>query len=148
MPKDRDPLPATALALLRTWIDQGAKMPAASAAAIAAVDKPAPTHWAYVSPVRPDLPDVVNLKWVRNSIDRFVLARLERERLSPSQEAAKSTLLKRVTLDLTGLPPTPETLDAFLADSSPDAYEKVVDRLLASPNYGERWARPWLDLAR
>ena len=77
-----------------------------------------------------------------------MLARLEREKLSPSPEAPKSTLLRRVTLDLTGLPPSPAELDAFLADASPDAYDKVVDRLLASPHYGERWARPWLDLAR
>ena len=86
--------------------------------------------------------------WERNDLDRFVLARLEREKLSPSPEASKSTLLRRVTLDLTGLPPTPAELDAFLADTAPDAYERVVDRLLASPHYGERWARPWLDLAR
>ena len=86
--------------------------------------------------------------WARTPIDRFVLARLEREKLSPSPEASKATLLRRVTLDLTGLPPTPAEVDAFVADTAPDAYERVVDRLLASPHYGERWARPWLDLAR
>src|SRR5262249_52541036 len=78
----------------------------------------------------------------------FVLARLEQEGLQPAPEASKETLLRRVSLDLVGLPPTPAEIDAFLADTSPDAYEKVVDRLLASPHFGERWARPWLDLAR
>ena len=101
-----------------------------------------------MKPTRPALPAVARADWPRNAIDRFVLARLEREKLSPSPEAAKSALLRRVTLDLTGLPPSPAELDAFLADTAPDAYDKVVDRLLASPHYGERWARPWLDLAR
>ena len=109
---------------------------------------PAKEHWAYVKPVRPELPAVGRPGWVRSPVDRFVLARLEREQLSPSVEAAKATLLRRATLDLTGLPPTPEELDAFMADRSNDAYARVVDRLLASPHYGERWARPWLDLAR
>jgi hypothetical protein len=109
---------------------------------------PAKAHWAYVKPVRPGLPAVARPGWVRSPIDRFVLARLEREKLSPAAEAGKATLLRRATLDLTGLPPTPEELDAFLADRSNDAYARVVDRLLASPHYGERWALPWLDLAR
>jgi hypothetical protein len=143
MPLDADPLPDAVVAQLRAWIDQGAPMPAGNAAA-ATVDE----HWAYVKPKRPALPEVKNAAWVRNPIDRFVLARLDREGLQPSPDAGKSILLRRVTLDLTGLPPTPEEIDAFLADTSPDAYEKVVDRLLASPHYGERWARPWLDLAR
>src|SRR5262249_50097212 len=107
-----------------------------------------PTHWAYLKPVRPEIPSVMHKAWVRTPIDAFVLARLEREGLEPSPEAARETLLRRVSLDLIGLPPTPADIDAFLADRSPDAYEKVVDRLLASPHYGERWARPWLDLAR
>ena len=145
MPRDAAPLPPAAIALLRAWIDQGAVMPASSPAASAA---PTRKHWAYVRPERPDLPSVGRAGWARNPIDRFVLARLERERLSPSRDADASTLLRRVTLDLTGLPPTPAELDAFLADTSGDAYEKVVDRLLASPRYGERWARPWLDLSR
>jgi len=109
---------------------------------------PAKVHWAYVKPLRPELPAVARPGWVRSPIDRFVLARLESEKLSPSAEAGKATLLRRATLDLTGLPPTTEDLDAFMADRSNDAYTRVVDRLLASPNYGERWARPWLDLAR
>ncbi len=143
MPLDADPLPAETIARLRAWIDQGAPMPA-STAAVEAIDE----HWAYVKPSRPELPVVSRGEWARTAIDRFVLARLEREKLTPSAEASRPTLLRRVTFDLTGLPPTPEELDAFLADTAPDAYERVVDRLLASPRYGERWARPWLDLAR
>jgi hypothetical protein len=142
MPLDADPLPEATVAFLRAWIDQGAPMPGAMAAA------PVEEHWAYVKPSRPELPAVANAAWARNEIDRFVLARLEQEKLAPSAEAAKSTLLRRVTLDLTGLPPTPEELDAYIGDTSAGAYEKAVDRLLASPHYGERWARPWLDLAR
>ena len=107
-----------------------------------------PEHWSYVKPARPELPAVARTAWPRTPLDRFVLARLEREKLSPSPDASKATLLRRVSLDLTGLPPTPAELDAFLADTTPDAYDRVVDRLLASPRYGERWARPWLDLAR
>ena len=94
------------------------------------------------------LPKVKNPTWPRNPIDHFILARLEKEGLTPSPEADKTTLIRRVTLDLTGLPPTPAEVDAFLADKSPDAYEKVVDRLLASPRYGEHMARNWLDAAR
>jgi len=109
---------------------------------------PAKVHWAYVKPLRPELPAVARPGWVRSPIDRFVLARLESERLSPSAEASKATLLRRATLDLTGLPPTPEDLEAFMADRSNDAYARAVERLLASPHYGERWAPPWLDLAR
>ncbi len=86
--------------------------------------------------------------WPRNAIDRFILARLEEEGLAPSPAADRDTLIRRLSLDLVGLPPTPEEVDAFVADRSPDAYEKLVDRLLASPHYGERWARRWLDLAR
>jgi hypothetical protein len=145
MPLDADPLPEETIALLRAWIDQGAHIPvSADAAAAATVDE----HWAYVKPARPELPPVSDASWARGPIDRFVLARLEREKLSPAPGAAPATLLRRVTLDLTGLPPAPEEVDAFLADPSPDAYEKAVDRLLASRHYGERWARPWLDLAR
>jgi hypothetical protein len=105
-------------------------------------------HWAFVKPVRPELPMVKNTAWPKNEIDRFVLARLEEEGLTPSPEADRATLCRRVHLDLVGLPPTLAELDAFLADTSPDAYERLVDRLLASPRYGERWARRWLDLAR
>ncbi|HEY8504564.1 MAG TPA: DUF1549 domain-containing protein, partial [Gemmataceae bacterium] len=105
-------------------------------------------HWAYVAPRRPAPPEVRRPGWAANPIDRFVLARLEREGLTPSPPADKARLLRRVHLDLTGLPPTPEQVDTFLADDRPDAYERVVEGLLASPAYGERWARPWLDAAR
>jgi hypothetical protein len=121
------------IALVVKWIDQGAVWA---------------EHWAFVTPERPPLPEVNSSQWKRNPIDRFILARLEKERLSPSPEADKATLLRRVSLDLTGLPPTIEELNAFMSDDSADAYDKVVDRLLASPHYGERMAVPWLDVAR
>ncbi len=107
-----------------------------------------PTHWAFVAPSRPAVPEVRDGKWVRNPIDAFILAGLEEFDLRPTPEADRPTLLRRLTIDLTGLPPTPEELDAFLVDDRPDAYERVVDRLLATPRYGERWAQHWLDLAR
>jgi hypothetical protein len=121
------------VALLRRWIEQGAKWQ---------------KHWSFLPPRRPDLPPVRTPGWVRNGIDRFVLARLERDELHPSPEADRVTLLRRVSLDLTGLPPTPAEVDAFLADDRPGAYERAVDRLLASPRYGERMAARWLDAAR
>jgi hypothetical protein len=127
------PLNSAQIATLRAWIAQGARWE---------------SHWAFVPPVRPALPEVRHAGWVRNPIDRFVVARLEREGLAPSPEADRGLLLRRVTFDLTGLPPTLAELDAFLADQSSDAYEKVVDRLLASPRYGERMAVDWLDAAR
>jgi len=105
-------------------------------------------HWAFVAPVRPQLPEVRNRQWIRNPIDRFILARLEKERLQPSPEADRMTLLRRLSLDLIGLPPAIEEVDAFVNDKSPDAYQKQVERLLASPHYGERWGRHWLDAAR
>ncbi len=139
MPFGLAPLPAEKIALIRAWIDQGALWPE---------DVAGRKHWAYITPKRPPLPAVRNASWGKNPIDRFVLARLEKEKLEPSPEAPRETLIRRASLDLTGLPPSIEEIDAFLADRSPDAYEKLVDRLLASPSYGERWARPWLDLAR
>jgi hypothetical protein len=138
MPLGFAPLSAQKVATLKAWIDQGAVWSEASNA----------KHWAYVKPVRPPLPKVKNAAWVRNPIDTFILARLEKEGLKPSSEADRITLLRRVTEDLTGLPPTPKEVDEFVADKSADAYEKVVDRLLASPHYGERMALPWLDAAR
>jgi hypothetical protein len=105
-------------------------------------------HWAWKAPVRPAVPNVKAAGWVRNPIDAFVLAKLEAAGLTPAAPAARATLLRRVTFDLIGLPPTPAEIDAFVNDKSPDAWEKVVDRLLASPHYGERWARHWLDLVR
>lgn len=121
------------IALLRQWIQQGA------------VYKP---HWAFVAPQRPALPKVKQTRWARNGIDAFILARLEQEGLTPAPPADRYTLLRRVSLDLIGLPPTPQEVDDFLRDTSPNAYEKVVDRLLASSHYGEKWARVWMDLAR
>ncbi len=120
-------------ALITRWIEQGAEW------------KP---HWSFISPEKPDQPPVEDAAWPRNGIDHFVLARLEREGLNPSEEASKETLIRRVTFDLTGLPPTIAEIDAFLADDSPDAYEKVIDRLLASEAYGERMAAEWMDVAR
>ena len=130
---DRKPLTAAEVATLRAWIEQGAKWQ---------------SHWSFTAPVRPGVPTVRNAGWVRNPIDSFILARLEKEGLAPSPEADRARLLRRVSFDLTGLPPSLAELDAFLADRSPAAYEKVVDRLLASPRYGERMAVDWLDAAR
>src|SRR5262249_11572890 len=152
MPLGGDPLKNEQIELIRKWIDQGAVWPDPEGGTGRRGESPKESepkkHWAYVKPVRPALPDVKNRTWGRNPIDRFVLARLEKEGLKPSPEADRTTLLRRVYLDLIGLPPTPKDVDEFLADQSSDAYEKVVDKLLASPHYGERWARPWLDLAR
>ncbi|MBU6400838.1 MAG: DUF1553 domain-containing protein, partial [Verrucomicrobia bacterium] len=105
-------------------------------------------HWAFKAPVRPEIPAVRDSAWVRTPVDRFVLARLEREQLQPSPRADRVTLLRRLSLDLIGLPPTVEEVDAFLADRSPDAYARQVERLLSSPHYGECWGRHWLDAAR
>ena len=105
-------------------------------------------HWAYKPVVKPAVPEVTNKAWVKNEVDVFILSALEQAKLAPAKAADKITLLRRATFDLTGLPPTPEATEAFLADKSPNAFAKVVDRLLASPQYGEKWARHWLDLAR
>src|SRR5438093_2575111 len=105
-------------------------------------------HWAFKAPVKPSVPKAKNQNWVRTPIDNFILARLDEEKLKPSPEADKITLLRRLSLDLIGLPPTTEEVDAFLSDKSPGAYEKQVERMLKSPHYGERWARHWLDAAR
>ena len=137
----RERLTAEQVALLKGWIDGGAAIPDD-----ASMNQE--KHWAYVKPAARALPEVKDAAWARYGIDRWVLARLEKEGMKPSAEAEGAVLLRRVSLDLTGLPPTLEEVDAFLADASPGAYEKAVDRLLAAPAYGERWARPWLDLAR
>ena len=143
MPRKAPALAPAEIDLVRRWIDQGAGWPDSATAA-----DEQKKHWAYVKPLHPAVPVVNTGGWVRTPIDAFVLARLEKEGFAPAPEAAKETLLRRVSLDLTGLPPSLKELDEFLADGSSDGYEKVVDRLLASPHYGERWARPWLDLAR
>src|SRR5262249_45062128 len=119
--------------LIRQWIDQGAKWQ---------------SHWAFDPPKTPALPEVKDKTWLKNPIDNFALARLEAEGIKPSPEADKATLLRRVSFDLIGLPPSLAEVDSFIADHSPDAYEKRVDQLLKSPHYGERMAMQWLDLAR
>ena len=154
MPKDEDPLPPAQIALLRAWIDQGAVWPAGEneTTATALPETADPEHWSYRPPQRPPLPEVRGTEWVRTPIDRFVLARLEKEGLTPAPEAPLETLVRRVSLDLIGLPPSPHEVDEFISatqrDGADAAYARLVDRLLASPHYGERWARPWLDLAR
>ncbi|RUL87284.1 DUF1553 domain-containing protein [Tautonia sociabilis] len=144
MPPSGDPLTRDQVALIRSWIDQGAEWSEDDTPA----EAPRSDHWAFRAPVLPEPPEVRDFGWPRNPIDRFILARLESEGLSPAPEADRSTLIRRLSLDLIGLPPTPEQVDAFLEDESPTAFESLVDRLLASPHYGERWGRRWLDLAR
>ena len=129
------------IAVVKNWIDK--QQPT-----VATVPAKASTHWAFQKVTRPAVPEVRNEDWVRSPVDRFILARLESKGLRPSSPASRADLLRRVTLDLTGLPPTPAEVEAALADRSAEWYETVVDRLLASPAYGERWGRHWLDLAR
>jgi len=132
-PENKHPLTDAQKEILKQWVAQGAEYQ---------------PHWAFIAPKQAPLPKVKDRKWPANELDYFVLARLEQEKLKPSKEADRYTLIRRVYLDLIGLPPTPEQAAAFVNDKSPNAYEKVVDGLLASPHYGERWARRWLDLAR
>ncbi len=150
MPKDGK-LPDAAIADLTAWVKMGAPWGKEDAAA-AGPDKPAfdlqkrkQDHWAWRPIVRPEPPAVKDAAWPRGPVDRFILAKLEAKNLSPAPPADKRTLLRRVTFDLIGLPPTPAEIDAFLKGDASDAYEKVVDRLLASPQFGERWGRHWLD---
>jgi len=145
MPYGAPPLSAEQIDLVRKWVDEGARGPDSTEPVAAAGPV---KHWAYIKPERPEVPQVKDAAWCRNPIDNFILARLEKEGLSHSPEADRTTLIRRLSLDLVGLPPSIEEVEAFLADKSPNAYEKVVDRLLASPHYGERWAQPWLDYAR
>ena len=133
-PKSNRKLTVAQKEMLKRWIDEGAKWG---------------VHWAFVKPVKPAGPAIQHSGFnIQNSIDAFVLSKLSEEKLTPSPEASRETLIRRVTLDLTGLPPTPEEVDAFVRDTSPQAYERVVDRLLNSPRYGERMAWDWLDSAR
>ena len=145
MPPKGDRLTTNQVGLLRAWIDAGADWPEASVASEPAGKS---AHWAFQAPIRPIVPPVKNRRFVRNPIDAFVLARLEREQITPSAEADRAASVRRLHLDLIGLPPTPERLHAFLGDRRPDAYERLVDELLSSPHFGERWGRHWLDLAR
>ncbi|MDB5321142.1 MAG: Planctomycete cytochrome [Phycisphaerales bacterium] len=143
MPAKGARLSEAQIAILREWIDSGAAWPDDG---VRVADKR--DHWSLKPVVRVEPPAVSNRAWERNAIDRFILARLEKEHLAPRREADRRTLIRRVSFDLIGLPPTPEEVEAFMTDRSVDAYEKVVDRLLASPRFGERWARHWLDVVR
>ncbi len=127
-----EPLTKEQVTLLQRWIKQGANYA---------------QHWSFVKPQRPELPQVENTAWPRNSIDHFVLARLEAVGLPPALQADRYTLIRRLSFDLRGLPPTPEEVDAFINDTDPQAYEKLVDQFLSEQTYGERWAQMWLDLA-
>ncbi len=129
----QDKLRDDQVVLIREWIEQGAKFQ---------------PHWSFIQPKKAPLPSVRDTAWPGNELDYFVLNKLEREGLKPSPEADRRTLIRRLTLDLTGLPPTPDEVEAFVKDTAPDAYEKIVDRLLASPHNAERMAVRWLDAAR
>lgn len=139
MPKGMTALSPEEIERIKQWINEGAEWPPGAENAV---------HWAFLPPQRPPVPEVRQKAWVRNPIDAFILHRLEQEGLSPAPEAPKEVLIRRLYLDLTGLPPSPEEVEAFLKDKRPDAYERLVDKLLASPHYGEHQARKWLDLAR
>jgi hypothetical protein len=145
MPPAGPPLSESEVALLREWIDAGARF---DQTALKPEAKAKPALWSFQPLRQPALPSLQNSAWAKNPIDAFVLARLEKEGLKPSEEASRETLLRRASLDLTGLLPTPEAIQTFLDDRSTNAWERAVDRLLASPHYGEKWARHWLDLAR
>ena len=136
------------LAALTARLAPAEGSPPADARGRSEAPSPRTPHWAFVAPARPAVPVVKNKRWVRNPIDAFILAQLERKRIAPSPEADRFTLIRRLFLDLTGLPPTPQQARDFAADPGPDAYERLVDELLASPHFGERWGRHWLDLAR
>jgi mono/diheme cytochrome c family protein len=143
MPPKGEPLRGEQIELLRRWIAAGANVPADDM-----LQPAVNNHWAFKQPVRPIIPAVNDAAWPAGPIDALILARLEAEGLTPSPEAERPTLIRRAYLDLIGLPPSPAEVEPFLADESPDTYERLIDRLLASPHYGERWGRHWLDLAR
>jgi mono/diheme cytochrome c family protein len=145
MPPKGERLTPEEVSLIRAWIDQGTHGPTAETRTQPKAQ--ASDHWAFRSVVRPPLPLVRDVSWVRNPIDHLILARLQRQGIRPAPEADRATLLRRLSLDLTGLPPTLADVDGFLADERPGAYERCVERLLASPSYGERWGRHWLDAA-
>ena len=141
----------SSIADLTQWVRDGAYWPAKDKAVVSGPPTPdaaRDSHWAFKPVVSPPLPSVKQEAWVRDPLDRFILARMESKGLSPASEADKAKYIRRVTYDLTGLPPTPEEIEAFLADSATGAYERLVDRLLASPRVGERWARHWMDISR
>ncbi|MCI0745892.1 MAG: PSD1 and planctomycete cytochrome C domain-containing protein [Verrucomicrobia subdivision 3 bacterium] len=142
MPPKGERLTSNQVALIVSWIDRGAPWPEGVASAAKSA------HWAFRAPVRPAIPKVKNSKWVRNEVDSFILSRLESEKIKPSPEADRHSLIRRLSLDLTGLPPKPEQIEAFVNDRSPKVYERLVEEFLGSQRYGEQWARHWLDLAR
>jgi hypothetical protein len=152
MPPEKE-LEPEQIAILNQWIKDGAAWPQVSLPhaldkSSAKYEKLRKSHWAWQPLQDPRPPSVANAAWIESDIDRFVLAGLEAKKLAPSRDADKVTLIRRVTFDLTGLPPTPAEVEAFVQDKSPGAFTKVVDRLLASPAFGERWGRHWLDIAR
>ncbi|MFM7208052.1 MAG: PSD1 and planctomycete cytochrome C domain-containing protein [Planctomycetaceae bacterium] len=147
-PEEGPGLTAEQVAALRHWIAAGAPWPADAAAAPPSPEEVARSHWAFQPVRRPEPPAVADASWTQSPIDRFVLARLEAAGLEPSPEADRATLIRRATYDLTGLPPTAAEISSFVEDPSPDAYASLIERLLASPRYGEQWARHWLDVAR
>jgi mono/diheme cytochrome c family protein len=150
MPPERK-LSAEQIATLEKWVRSGAPFPKKNAQSLVGIEArlgQAKSHWAFQPLAKAEPPAVNNSNWVTNDIDRFILRKLESAGLKPTPPADPATLIRRVTFDLIGLPPTPSEVAAFVSDSSPRAYEQLVDRLLASPHYGERWARHWLDLAR
>ena len=146
MPYEKPPLSSAQIALVKNWIDQGASYPKDEA--IPGGTRRRSDHWSFQPLARVPRPVVQRTGWVRNTIDEFVLARLEADQLAPSPPADRVTLIRRLSLDLHGVPPAPADVAIFLADTAPGAYDRLVDRLLASPRYGERWGRHWLDLAR
>jgi mono/diheme cytochrome c family protein len=135
MPPGKSKLTAEEIKLLAAWIDAGALWPESVEAKTKSSE---PSWWSFRKPVRPPVPIVKNTAWVRNPVDAFIMAKLEEKNLTPAPPADKLTLVRQAYFDLTGLPPTPEQVDAFIADNSPDAYERLIDRLLSSPRYGER----------
>jgi Protein of unknown function (DUF1553)/Protein of unknown function (DUF1549)/Planctomycete cytochrome C len=145
MPPGNVALAPSEVDTIREWINAGGRRESSAAATAAAVE---PSWWSFRKPVQPQVPAVKNASWVRNPIDAFILAKLEKEGMSPAPPADRRTLARRAYFDLHGLPPTPQELDQFVNDKSDDAYEKLIDRLLDSPRYGERWGRYWLDLVR
>jgi hypothetical protein len=144
MPKKAKPLTAEQVAVLAKWIAEGANWP--KDVTLQASPDPGEKWWSLQPLTRPAIPVVQTPSWIRTSVDAFILRRLEQQGMKPSAEADRRTLIRRLSFDLLGLPPSPSEIDAFLRDRSPDAYEKLVDRLLDSPRYGERWARHWLDV--
>jgi mono/diheme cytochrome c family protein len=145
MPPKGERLTSNEVALIKSWIDAGAPWPQTGSVAGSRVKS---EHWSFKRPVRPAVPEVKETTWIRNEIDAFILARLEAEKVKPSAEADRYTLIRRLSLDLTGLPPKPEEIEAFVNDNSLMAYDRLVNRLLSSAHFGEQWARHWLDLAR